>query len=448
MSNFTNQKMSAIRIKVVPPGTVVFETIVERNCEGLVTKEPAWGDWSPTKMSKTPDKPIDTGGLVLYTSKDGTKKSIGFSPKSCVGGTLPALGDKVEFNVAQVKRSKELKAVDVRADLSGNSGSLVLPTPVACLPQPSNNVQVVNNNHITVGNSKPAVNGAIHQGYIAALKDGFGFIETHTHDSEVFFHFSNFEGDASSLELGCEVEYTVGSRTSSGGSCASAENVNILQKGTIAPHVTIGEEILSGKVVRPLRSVNPEQAAYCGVITTALTDEEGATYDFGITGLSNKRELLQVGDPVQFQVDSEGRAVNISAVRKKKKSTVDSIKGQFGFLSYELEEGKKLFFHITEVKDGTNLQAGDSVEFVVVTNQRNGKSFACNVSKLPDGCGVPAAARPERLMIRRSVPSGDDGGPKLVVVRQPRGPSEASFSKVARSPRPPGHLPLVPLTAE
>lgn len=95
---------------------------------------------------------------------------------------------QVEFNVAQVKRTKELKAVDVRVDLSGNNGSIVLPTPASIIPQPPNNVQAVNNNHITVGNSKPA-NGGIHQGYIAALKDGFGFIETNTHDSEVFFHF-------------------------------------------------------------------------------------------------------------------------------------------------------------------------------------------------------------------------------------------------------------------
>lgn len=27
------------------------------------------------------------------------------------------------------------------------------------------------------------------QGFVAALKDGYGFIETDTHDSEVFFHF-------------------------------------------------------------------------------------------------------------------------------------------------------------------------------------------------------------------------------------------------------------------
>lgn len=58
-------------------------------------------------------------------------------------------------------------------------------------------------------------------------------------------------------------------------------------------------------------------------------EEEGQEFEFGITGLSNKREILQVGDNVQFQIDSEGRAVNITAVRKKKKATVDSIKGIF-----------------------------------------------------------------------------------------------------------------------
>jgi hypothetical protein len=37
---------------------------------------------------------------------------------------------------------------------------------------------------------------------------------------------------------------------------------------------------------------------------------------------------------------------------------------------------------MSEVNDGVSLQAGDTVEFVVVTNQRNGKSYACNVSKI------------------------------------------------------------------
>ena len=96
----------------------------------------------------------------------------------------------------------------------------------------------------------------------------------------------------------------------------------------------------------------------------------------------NKRELLQSGDRVQFQLDSEGRAANIVAVRKKRKATVDAVKGQFGFLAYEVDEGKKLFFHMTEVKDGVMLQPGDTVEFNLVTNHRNGKSSACNVTKV------------------------------------------------------------------
>jgi cold shock CspA family protein len=38
-------------------------------------------------------------------------------------------------------------------------------------------------------------------------------------------------------------------------------------------------------------------------------------------------------------------------------------------LDYEVEEGKKLFFHISEVQDNANLNPGDSVEFSIVTNQ-------------------------------------------------------------------------------
>lgn len=89
-----------------------------------------------------------------------------------------------------------------------------------------------------------------------------------------------------------------------------------------------------------------------------------------------------MGDPVQFQLDTEGRASNIVAVRKKRKATVDAVRGQYGFLAYEGDENKKLFFHMTEVKDGAILQPGDTVEFNLVTNHRNGKSSACNVVKI------------------------------------------------------------------
>lgn len=45
------------------------------------------------------------------------------------------------------------------------------------------------------------------------------------------------------------------------------------------------------------------------------------------------------------------------------------MKGLFGFLDFEVEEGKKLFFHMSEVQGGGCLYPGDSVEFSIVTNQ-------------------------------------------------------------------------------
>lgn len=51
-------------------------------------------------------------------------------------------------------------------------------------------------------------------------------------------------------------------------------------------------------------------------------------YEFGITGLSNKRDLLQNGDPVTLRVDTEGRATEVTALRKKRRATVDAIKGE------------------------------------------------------------------------------------------------------------------------
>ena len=69
--------------------------------------------------------------------------------------------------------------------------------------------------------------------------------------------------------------------------------------------------------------------------------------------------------------------------KKKSDYNIDvSVIGQFGFLSYEQDEGKKLFFHMSEVEGGEILQVGDEVEFVVVTNQRTRKHSACCVRKL------------------------------------------------------------------
>lgn len=210
-----------------------------------------------------------------------------------------------------------------------------------------------------------------YHGFVAVLKENFGFIETLLHDEEVFFHFSNFIGNPSNLELGQEVEYTLSKRNgSNSGNCLPAENVKILAKGTI-PQPKVLDTIYNGVVVRPLRCINPDQQEYCGLIELRNDAGEGISqHEFGITSLTNRRDLLQKDDQITFKVDEVGRAADVTAIRMKKKAVVDSIKGQFGFLDYEVDEGKKLFFHMSEVQGNhINLHPGDSVEFSVVTNQ-------------------------------------------------------------------------------
>lgn len=73
-----------------------------------------------------------------------------------------------------------------------------------------------------------------------------------------------------------EVEYTLSTRnTGNGGSCASAENVRILPPGSISDNCELLQPnvILDGVVSRPLRSVNPEQTEYAGIIQEVPTSE-------------------------------------------------------------------------------------------------------------------------------------------------------------------------------
>ncbi|KAF4530784.1 hypothetical protein B566_EDAN018405, partial [Ephemera danica] len=214
-------------------------------------------------------------GLITYTA-NSQKKSIFYFFKDCNDPkTVPRVGDKVEFNLCQVKRNKELLAVDVQ----------VLQRAPPPMQSPSSR-----NGNATL--SPLGVVGQQCQGYVAALKDGFGFIEASTHDREVFFHFSNYDGEQS-LELGMEF-------------------------GFLAYEVEEGKKLF----------FHTSEVA------------EGVS--------------LQPGDSVEF--------VLVTNQRTGKSSACSIIR--FGFLAYEVEEGKKLFFHTSEVAEGVSLQPGDSVEFV------------------------------------------------------------------------------------
>ncbi|XP_028652267.2 cold shock domain-containing protein E1 isoform X1 [Erpetoichthys calabaricus] len=380
------QRNHAVRIKKLPKGTVSFHTQSEQRYVGIVDKEAVGTSLKSSSPSKIKEKDSEEG--VISYEDCGVKLTVPYHIKDLEGSVFPQVGDKVEFSICEVKRTGLQSAVSIKTlNRSMNSKRLI--------------------------------------GYVATLKDNFGFIETANHDQEIFFHYSELCGDLDDLELGDTVEYTL---SKGKGNKVSAEKVT---KVAAVNGVEEDESIpvCLGKVVRPLRSVDPTQTEYQGLIEVIEEGNmKGQSYPFGIVGMSNKSDCLQKGETVKFQLctvtqTGQKMACNIVPLRK---ATVECVKDLFGFINYEVGDGKKLFFHVKEVQDGIELQAGDEVEFSVMLNQRTGKFSACNVRRVSEGPKPVATPRPDRLVSRlKSITLDDSSAPRLVILRQPRGPDNS-----------------------
>ncbi|XP_077434977.1 cold shock domain-containing protein E1 isoform X2 [Vanacampus margaritifer] len=395
------QRNHAVRIKKLPKGTVSFNTQSEQRFIGVVQKQEVVSasakNASPSKGKEK--EPED--GVIAYEDC-GEKLTVSYHTKDLEGAYRLQVGDKVEFSINEVKRSGQQSAVSIR---------------------------IVNRN---------AGGGKRLQGFIATLKDNFGFIETANHDQEIFFHYSEMCGDLDSLELGDTVEYTL---SKGKGNKVSAEKVTkVAAVNGIGDDV--GTTVMVGKVVRPVRSVVPSQTEYQGLIEVI---EEGGgksqNYPFGIMGMANKSDGLHKGEQVKFQVctiPQTGQKMACNVVPQRR-AMVECVKDQFGFITYEVGESETLFFHVKEVQDGLDLQSGDEVVFSVVFNQRTGKCSASNVRRVSEGPKPVATPRPDRLVNRlKSITLDDASAPRLVIVRQPRGPDNSKGFNVERKTHQPG----------
>jgi cold shock CspA family protein len=94
-SSFSNPRLSAIRIKHLPEGTVKFETLIESAVEGVVTRE---APKSPVKSQERTE-----GGVITY-GIGNNKKTIMYFLKDC--DKSPRVGDNVKFNICQVSGCK------------------------------------------------------------------------------------------------------------------------------------------------------------------------------------------------------------------------------------------------------------------------------------------------------------------------------------------------------
>ncbi|XP_021422086.1 cold shock domain-containing protein E1 isoform X12 [Oncorhynchus mykiss] len=395
------QRNHAVRIKKLPKGTVSFHTQSEQRFVGVVEKEAtaAITNNKSASPSKAKEKEAEEG--VISYEDCGVKLTVSYHVKDLEGAAQPQAGDKVEFSINEVKRTGQQSAVTIK----------ILNRTV---------------------NTKRLL------GYIATLKDNFGFIETANHDQEIFFHYSELCGDMENLELGDTVEYTL---SKGKGNKVSAEKV-MKMAAVNSVGQDVGEAVMLGKVVRPLRSVDPSQTEYQGLIEHSEEEGmKGQNYSFGIMGMTNKADCLQKGELVKFQlctVAQTGQKMACNVVPQRK-ALVECVKDQFGFITYEVGESKKLFFHVKEVQDGLELQTGDEVEFSVILNQRTGKCSACNVRRVSEGPKPVATPRPDRLVNRlKSITLDDSSAPRLVILRQPRGPDNSKGFNVERKTRQPG----------
>uniref|UniRef100_A0A668ARS3 Cold shock domain-containing protein E1 n=1 Tax=Myripristis murdjan TaxID=586833 RepID=A0A668ARS3_9TELE len=382
MDMLSAQRNHAVRIKKLPKGTVSFHTQSEQRFVGVVEKEIMAATTKNASPSKGKEKETEEG-MIAYEDC-GVKLTVSYHTKDLEGACHPLAGDKVEFSINEVKRTGQQSAVSIR---------------------------ILNRN---------ATNTKRLQGFVATLKDNFGFIETANHDQEIFFHYSELCGDLENLELGDTVEYTL---SKGKGNKVSAEK-------------DVGATVMLGKVIRPLRSVDPSQTEYQGHGAT-----KGQSYPFGIMGMANKADCLQKGEMVKFQVctvPQTGQKMACNVVPQRR-ALVECVKDQFGFITYEVGESKKLFFHVKEVQDGLELQTGDEVEFSVILNQRTGKCSACNVRRVSEGPKPVVTPRPDRLVNRlKSITLDDASAPRLVIIRQPRGPDNSKGFNVERKTRQPG----------
>jgi len=396
-----SQRQHATRIRFLPKGTVSFEIISTKRHVGVIERE------APERNTKSPSKhnrDIEYGVIKCYL--EGKETDIFYRLRDCRPREMVRYRDKVEFVLVTKKTNQQQYARDV---------------------------SIIQKNETKLQN-----------GFVCALKDSYGFIETESHETELFFHFSEYEGDSRQLDVGDCVKYAETKKSDK----RSAEKVCKVMSYTSQDDIL--PTIYDGTITRPMRTMDPEQEEYEGLVyistssttpnnntsVNGVVDEKSPTeingeqqkqvYRFGITSILEKKESLQTGDKVSFQlcidaVTKKKRACNLACKRNLLRGKVESIKGQFGFISYDNEDGKSVFFHISEVQTdhGKELKQGDDVRFIIVQNHKNAKKSAVRVQKVID-------ERPKHLTRRRSKRFSESLASKFIVLRQPTGPDGSS----------------------
>jgi cold shock CspA family protein len=304
----------------------------------------------------------DTTGRISYENR-GECFFLPYTKDDVEGNVQLKAGDKVSFQIATNNR--------------GNLG--------AC--------------HIRLENS---IHPVKYRGVVCSMKESFGFIERADVVKEIFFHFSETEGNNLEIRPGDDVEFTIQTRNGKEVAC----NIARLPPGSVI-FEDVDPTIMKGQVLKPLELNNPltqqqqNTDPLPGRIKYRAQDHSEVEVPYG--DKDQKGDFtLRHGDWVQFLLatdrrDQLQRATSISLLdetfqlsgEKREQGVVAQLKDGFGFIRC-VERSVRLFFHFTEVLDTSReITVNDEIEFTCVQDPTssfgNPRLSAIRIKHLPEG---------------------------------------------------------------
>jgi cold shock CspA family protein len=264
--------------------------------------------------------------------------------------------------------------------------------------------QIATNNRGNLGACHIRLENAIHpvkyRGVVCSMKESFGFIERADVVKEIFFHFSETEGNNIEIRPGDDVEFTIQTRNGKEVAC----NITRLAPGSVI-FEDVDPTVMKGQVLKPLEMNNPASIANSdplpGRIKYRAPDHSEVEVPYG--DKDQKGDFtLRHGDWVQFLLatdrrDQLQRATCISLLdetfqlsgEKREQGVVAQLKDGFGFIRC-VERSVRIFFHFTEVLDtGREICLNDEIEFTCVQDPTssfsNPRLSAIRIKHLPEG---------------------------------------------------------------
>eukprot|EP00960_Hanusia_phi_P069904 767188-Hanusia_phi.AAC.12 len=338
-------KTMAVRVILLPKGTIKMEEVVKSGLEGVIIRE--------LRESRSYDRNQKRelyGGRVLLPSSDeapegdsGSSESrtgIGKGVKAGKGSQdwgfggddvlakpgggryMPAEGDIVRFDVVYSRSSKSEKATNI----------LFL--------------------------SSPAQKGAVREmGTVTMVKDSYGFIKCCDRDERLFFHFSEVNQRDLIPRVGDEIEFTV-QEDREGRNVAV--QITPLPKGTVV-YTKILDGRLKGTVERPLKIPSSKKSgfsnsgrgnneAFGGTIKYVDAEGKQAKIQFDGSDLNDYRGHFPfVGDEVDFQICIDKPTKKMRATDDRERGIIMRYKEGLNYCFIKCcNREDPLFMHLSE----------------------------------------------------------------------------------------------------